>query len=180
MKKNWFLILLAVIAIIIAIVIIITHKEKKFNHFDFPNTVLVTNHTNYEHADTLAMVILNKIFSYDTIEVNIYYMPTDIGNDEIQVQAFIKKNPYVKHNYLLFVKRTDLAISIDKIISHEMIHVKQLESGILVQVDTDKYIYDGKEFQFSKVSYNKRPQEIDAFRNENKVLSKLNNLLYTK
>jgi len=181
MKKYWFLISLAVAAIIIATIIIINvRREKHVNHFDFPTTLRVYNHTDYERADTLTMIVLNKIFTYDTIEVNIYYMINEIGNDDIQVQAFIQKNPFVPHNYFLFVKRNELSIPIDKVISHEMIHVKQMESRKFIQIDADTYIYDNKMFRFSEVQYDKRPPEIDAFKEQDKVLHQLNNLLYRK
>jgi len=181
MKKYWFLILLVAVAITIAIIIIIsTYKEKKINHFDFPNTILVKNYTDYKRADTLAMVILNKIFSYDSIEVNIFYMTTDIGNNEIDVQAFIQKNPFVLHNYYLFIKNGTLSVPIDKVISHEMIHVRQMETRKFIQIDADTYIYDNKMFRFSELQYDKRPPEIDAFNEQNKILRQLNNLLYRK
>jgi len=181
MKKKWIIIIVAILAIIIATIIIITTcKEKKVNHFEFPSTLTASNYTNYERADTITMVILNRIFNIDTMQISIHKMVMDMGNDELETWAFIQKNPFVPHNYYIFIKDGSLPMSLEQLLSHELIHLKQIESGILVVTGGDGYYYDGKYFKFSEVPYNQRPQEIEAFKNQNEVLRKLNDLLYSK
>jgi hypothetical protein len=181
MKNKWIFIIIPIIAIIIAtIIFIIVHKEKHVNHFDFPITLKSHNYTNYERADTMTMIILNKILMYDTIEVNIYYMTSEISNNDIDVQAFIQKNPFVPHTYYLFIKKGSLTVPIDKILSHEMIHVEQMENGNLLEIGGDYFIFEGKTYQYTKVPYSQRPQEIEAFKKQDKILKELNTLLYSK
>lgn len=181
MKNKWIFIVLAIIAIIIATIIFVTvRKEKHITHFDFPTTIKAHNYTDYKRADTMVMVILNKILLYDTIEVNLYYMIAEINNNNIDVQAFIQKNPFIPHTYYLFIKKGSLTVPMDQILSHEMIHVKQMESGDFIQSSNDGFIYKGKTYYYSKIPYNQRPQEIDAFNKQAKTLHELNNLLYSK
>ena len=181
MKNKWIFIVLAIIAIIIATIIFVTvRKEKHIQHFDFPTTLKSHNYTEHKRADTMVMVILNKIMTYDTIEVDLYYMTTEINNNDIDVQAFIQKNPFVPHTYYLFIKRGDLTVPIDQILSHEMVHVRQMETGVFIQITADDFMYKGKVYQYSKLPYNQRPQEIDAFNNQTTILRELNNLLYSK
>jgi len=181
MKKKWIFIILAILAIIIATIIIVSiRKEKKVNHFEFPNTLTASNYTNYKRADTIVMVILNRIFNIDTMQISIHKMVMDMGNDESQIWAFIQKNPFIPHNYYIFIKEGSLPMSLEQLLSHELIHLKQIENGILVVTGGDGYYYNGKYFKFSEVPYNQRPQEIEAFKHQNEVLRELNDLLYSK
>jgi hypothetical protein len=180
MKNKWLIIVLVIIVIFITTIIIINiNKEKHKNHFTFPESVEVNNFTDYNDVDTLVMIVLNKIFNYDTISIKIYYMNADLNTDDIQIYAFIQKNPFRPHAYFIFLNK-NISAPIDKILSHELIHLKQMESGELVQETTNYSIYNRDTIYFSKVKYFDRPYEIEAFKNENAVLHKLNNLLYSK
>jgi hypothetical protein len=151
--------------------------ERDKNHFTFPTTMDIRNYTKYKDADTIAMVISNKVFHYDTISIRIYYMSIDLSNEEYTVQAHIQKNTYVNHSYFIFLNK-DITIPIERILSHEMIHLDQIEKGYLVQ-DGDGYsIYKKDTIYLLKTKYENRPYEIDAFKRENDVLKKVNNILY--
>lgn len=181
MKKKWILIVLGIIAIIAIIIILTIRREKRINYFEFPSTIIANNYTQYKRADTLAMVILNKIFRYDTITLNIYNMNKPMGSDEIEVAGFIQKNPYESHTYNIFVKKSSLPISIKRFLSHELQHLDQMEIGDLVQLQDDtKIVYKGDTIYYSKVPYDKRFYEIHAHLNETVTLKRLNYLLYSK
>lgn len=183
-NKGWFIIGAIIISLIVIIIIINikqARKENRVNHFDFPNTMIVNNHTDYRRADTLAMIVLNKIYVYDIMTVNIYYMNSDMGNDKFDVAGFIQKNPYKQHDYNIFIKKKTLPVSIKKFLSHELIHLNQMESGDLIQLqDNTKIIYKGDTISFFDVPYDKRPYEIEALTKEDKILKKINKLLYIK
>jgi len=184
MKKPWLIavaiLLLIAIAIIIGVVVNI-RREKRINHFEFPSTIIANNYTQYKRADTLAMVILNKIFRYDTITLNIYNMNKPMGTDEIEVAGFIQKNLYEPHTYNIFVKKSSLPISIKRFLSHELQHLDQMEIGDLIQLqDNTKIVYMGDTIYYSKVPYDKRYYEINASFNETATLKRLNHLLYSK
>jgi len=181
-KSRWFFIVLAIVAIIIvAIIIINIRREKRVNHFEFPPTMQVENYTKYKRADTLAMIILNKIFLFDTIKLNIYYMNRDMSTDEREVAGFIQKNPFEPHSYNIFTKKGGLPISIKRFLSHELIHLEQMEMGDLIQFqDQIKIVFKGDTIYFSQVPYDERPYEIEAHLMDDSIEKGLNKLLYRK
>jgi hypothetical protein len=166
---------------IIIAIIINRQKEKRINHFEFPVTMVAQNYTDNYRADTIAMVILNRIFKFDTIRLNIYNTPKHLSKDEYEIIGFIQKNPYEKHTYDFFVKRERLPVSIKTFLSHELVHLQQMERGDLIQLPgNEKILYKNDTIYYSEVPYNKRPYEIEAFSKENGIRSKLNDLLYSK
>lgn len=182
MKKSW--VIAIIVAIILAISIIIffsIRREKTKNRFEFPSTLVVNNYTPYEGADTLAMIILNKILMYDTMKVNIYDMRNMFSGGEIQLAGFIVKDRFEPHSYNLFVRTKDLPITIKTFLSHELSHLKQIEIGDLIQLQGDtNIIYKGDTINYFKVPYNKRLYEIDAFTNQLMIEKRVNFFLYRK
>jgi hypothetical protein len=183
MKKSWLIPLIIVLLFVIGIIIgiIITkQREKRINRFEFPSTMIVNNFTTHKYADTIAMVILNKIFDYDTINLNIYYSPKNMSNAEYEIIGFIQQNPFQPHSYNVFVKKGTLPTSIKTFLSHELIHLHQMELGDLVQIDYTKIVYKSDTIYFSQVPYDKRPYEIDAYSRQDGIHKRLNKLLYSK
>jgi len=183
MKKSWLIPLIIVILLVIGIIIgiIVTkQREKRINRFEFPSTMIVNNFTTHKYADTIAMVILNKIFDYDTINLNIYYSPKNLSNSEYEIIGFIQQNPFQLHSYNVFVKKGTLPTSIKTFLSHELIHLHQMELGDLVQIDYTKIVYKNDTIYFSQAPYDKRPYEIDAYSRQDGIRKQLNNLLYSK
>jgi hypothetical protein len=182
-KRGWLIfgvIIFLIIAFIIGAIIFEARREKRINRFEFPSTMVVNNYTTHKRADTLAMVILNKIFEYDTIKLDIVYAPQNLSNSEYEIVGFIQQNPFEPHTYMVFVKKGNLPISIKNFLSHELIHLQQMEIGDLVQIDQTKIVYQNDTIYFSEVPYDKRPYERDAYSRENGVRKKLNELLYRK
>lgn len=183
MKRPWLLILifLLLIALGIVISIVITkRREARINRFEFPTTMVANNYTSHKYADTISLVILNKIYQYDTVNLNIYYAPKHLSGDEYDIIGFIQRNPYQPHSYNIFVKNGTLPISIKRFLSHELIHLHQMEIGDLVQIDYTKIVYKGDTIYFSQVPYEKRLYEIEASLHENGIQKAVNKLLYSK
>jgi hypothetical protein len=183
MKKNWLLILIFLLLIalgIIVSIIITKRREARINRFEFPTTMVANNYTSHKYADTISLIILNKIYHYDTINLNIYYVPKYLSSDKYDIIGFIQKNPYQPHSYNIFVKNGILPISIKRFLSHELIHLHQMEIGDLVQIDYTKIVYKGDTIYFSQVPYEKRLYEIEAFSHESSIQKALNKLLYSK
>lgn len=167
--------------IILTIIIIINvRREKRINHFVFPSTMIVNNHTSHKQADTLAMVILNKIYGYDTIKLDIVYSPRNLTTKEYEILGFIQKNSFEAHTYMIFIKKGTLPIPINRFLSHELIHLHQMEIGDLIQIDETKIVYQGDTIYFSNVPYDERPYEKDAISKENDIRKELNQLLYQR
>lgn len=179
--KNILLIILIIISIIIALILLI--KKPVYNRFDFPPTITVNNHTNHKYADTIAMVIVNKIFNYDTITINIFKINNSqfkYVKDYIIYGHIIKNNP-MERNYSIFLV-DELHIPLTLILSHELIHLDQFEKQELMHHDNDqtKMIYLGDIIDLKKTKYFDRLYEVDAFNRQGDIRKKLHKLLYKK
>lgn len=174
------LIIAGAIALIVIIVLLV-RREKNVNVYDYPQTLVVNNYTKHKNAETYSKIILNKIYHYDTVNLNVYYTSRDYGTDEIEVLGFIQKNPYEAHSYNIFVKKGSLPISVKKFLSHELIHLHQMEIGDLVPIQSNSMIvYKGDTIVYRDMEYNDRPHEIDALQTQDKIFRELNRLLYSK
>lgn len=180
MKKKWF-ILFGVAVVITVIAFLLIRRERNVNIYEFPDTVVVENNTTQKNADTYSKIILNKIYEYDTIKLEIVYMTNDLSTDEIEVSGWIQQNPYEPHTYMIFMKKGALPMSVKKFLSHELIHVRQMETGDMIQIPNEPMVvYKGDSIDFLHIPYKERPFEIEALRTENDVLKRLNRLLYSK
>jgi hypothetical protein len=183
-NRSW--IIIAIFLLIMAIAIILTiiieaHREKNVNHFIFPDSIKIANHTAQKRADTVAMIIANRIFRFDTIKIGIVYLQREFIDGETEFIGFVQKNPFKPHEYLIYLKKGLLPIPINKILSHEMIHIEQMETGDLIPIPLQpKMVYKGDTIVFADVPYDKRPFEIDAYMRETGIKKSLNQLLYKK
>lgn len=173
------------IAIIIAIILIIgiflITKQRKANKFTFPKEVIVINNSGYKNIDTMAMVLLNKMMDIDTIQLNIYYIRYGLFDyGDTRLLAYVERNPFEKHEYNLYMARDIGDISIESIISHECIHINQMEKGELIQsILFENYaIYKKDTIFYLNTPYELRPFEQDAFNIEKSVTNKLYKMLY--
>ena len=177
-KYRWIIISLL---ILISIVFLIKKCQKKVNHFTFPNTLIVQNNTSYERADTISMVILNRIFLVDTVKIYIYYMTNNrMDSKDVEVQAFIKRFSYEPHTYIIYLRKPPIDLTIERILSHELIHLKQMNDGELIELNDSINIYKGDTINLYRIKYEDRLYEKYAYKNEVEVRKKLDNLLYSK
>ena len=179
--KNKKFIFIGIIVIIIIGIFLLIRREKNINVYEYPDSLVVNNYTKYKNADIYSKIILNKIYYYDTINLNIYYAPIDLSTDKYDIAGFIQKVPFNTHSYNIFTKKGGLSISIKKFLSHELIHLYQMEIGDLIPIqDSLAMIYKGDTISFIDVPYNKRAFEIEALSTENIINKKLNHFLYKK
>ena len=180
MKTKWYILIGVAVLIAVAIFLLI-RREKNVNIYEFPDTLVIENHTSQKNADTYAKIILNKIYDYDTIKLDIVYQAKNLSTDEIEVAGWIQQNPFEPHTYMVFVKKGSLPVSIKKFLSHELIHLHQMEIGDMIQIPNEPMVvYKGDTIDFHHVPYKERPFEIEALSTENDIQKKLNHLLYSK
>jgi hypothetical protein len=181
MKNKKFLVIGIVVLVITLLVILLVRRERNVNVYEYPETLVVNNYTSNKNADTYSKIILNKIYDYDTINLNIYYAPRDLSTDEIEVAGFIQKNPFEVHHYNIFMKKGGLPTSLKNFLSHELIHLHQMEIGELIPMqDPLTMVYMSDTISLLAVPYANRPYEIIALKNQGTVYKKLNKLLYQK
>lgn len=174
-------ILIIIIIIVLIVYILLATKKKEMKKFTFPKEIVVFNNTKYKGIDTMAMVVLNKIMKFDSIHMNIYSIRDGLfDTGDIEILAYVEKNQFKLHEYNLYIAKKLSGVSVEKIISHEMLHVQQIESGKLIQSDFFKLfsIYNNDTIYYAKIPYNLRAFEIDAFAIEGNVSNELNKLLY--
>jgi len=171
-----------IIPIIIVLLIIIGNNcnKKQINKFEFPETLTVNNFTEYSYLDTIIMIVVNKIFNYDTINVDIHYINNNFNkNSTFEYNGYIEKNKFKNHGYVIFLRKNLSDNLLKKVISHELIHLKQIETGRLVLTDDNNIlIYDKTLIILSQTSYLNRGFEIDAFLEESNIFNQLNDLIY--
>jgi len=181
MKNKKFLIIGVIVLVITLVIILLVRRERNVNVYTYPDSLVVSNHTDHKNVDTYSQIIINKIYNYDTVNLNVFYTPKDYSTDEIDVAGFIQKNPFVPHTYIIFMKKGGLSISIKKFLSHELIHLQQMEIGDLIQLQNQtKMVYLNDTIDLFQIPYDQRPYEKDASIKENGILKSLNHLLYSK
>jgi len=175
-KKYLIIIILAVVAIIVALFFLL-RKPKIYMEKKFKPTIEVVNGTNFD-IDTTVLTIADKILNLDTVKIHIYYGTVTLEDDDgIIVNTFAQKNPF-PHSYTIFIGKNVNKAQINRILSHEMVHVKQYETGQLIPLEDKKVKYKGKAIDLQQLEYKRRPFEIDAFNEQMKVHSMLNRIVY--
>ena len=176
MKKFW--IILGVVLVIAFFVGIVLWQKKQdvrpFNHFDFPETVKVENTTEYR-ADTICMVLVNKVFDLDTLNLIIVYIPVVNTGDNV-FYGIVQMAPFKTNQFVLLLKKGMSLTKLKEVLSHEFVHVEQYVSGDLV-LWGDSCVYKGEEIILN--GYNKDvPFEKDAFDKQKEINKELKELLY--
>jgi len=169
------IIVLAVIAIIILLTIQKKRDARPFNVRTFPETVMVTNGTEYR-ADTIVKVLAYDVFDINTLDLKIYYIPIVANEGEMEFFGFVQKLPFGEHKYLILLKRGLAFEKLKEILSHEFVHIDQYERGDL-QVSGKTYIWKGEPGVVEKYDIS-LPFEMEAFKSQHNVKKELNRYLY--
>jgi len=180
-KKTIYIIIGVVLGLVLLLYLLSRLPKREFNTFEFPETLVVDNYTTNEKADTIAMVILNKLMGYDTMNVQLYPMPAIFEKDDkMEYVAFIQQVPFQDHKYLIFLQDRASIGKVKMAFSHEMIHLKQYELGHLqtLILDDRHYVWMGDTISGIDVKYEDRPHEIEAQIEGTKLQRKLNKILY--
>lgn len=175
MKNKKIIIGVVLFLVFVLVYFLVFRKEKEYKHYEFPSEINVVSNVDIEYADSTSMILLNKIFDIDSINLHINYMYNDLVVNEINIRAYTEK---YNDNYMVFINKNVNKSQFKRIMSHEVIHIKQMYSGDLVKIDDEKYVWKGDTLKYKNVDYYDREYEKEAYDEQNEVLSKLNNLLY--
>lgn len=178
MEKKPTLLILIIIFLLFLFYLFIK-KDKELNTFNFPDTVIVNNYTDLKNADTISMVITNKILKIDTIQIDIFYSPINMDTDNYEIYGYTFPNQFEKNKYYIYIN-PKFKNNLIKLLSHEISHIKQHLDGLLIYPSSGiHYIdYKGEKIYFEGVIYEKRQHEIDAFKMQKEIEIKLNEILY--
>jgi len=132
-------------------------------------------------VDRIAKALTYNIFGYDTMNIAFVKMPKHLEIiGDIELLAFIIKNQYIEHSYHIYLSSKVTTINLKRVLSHEFVHLKQMEDNQLIQFTPDKLIviWEGDTIDLTTVIYENRPHEINAHKQDDKIYSQLNNVLY--
>lgn len=163
--------------VILLLLVILCIRSCKHEYITqkFPETIVVKNYTSIQRADTVVMIILNKIMYCDTMTVNLYKLSDMFDSNDITINAHTVVNPFEKHSFNIYIKENLSYEEMKLTLSHELIHVKQMNDSKLSIFDNG-YVWNKDSFNYKNVSYKSRPYEIEAFDNMLSVMSKLDKI----
>jgi hypothetical protein len=181
MKRKYIWIIVVVALLLVGLIVVLNIVQKKrdarpFKRQDFSQTIAITNGTEHR-VDTIALVLADKIFDMDTIELIFYPIPKIFQEGDMEFYAIVSKVPFGENKFLILLDRKMSFSKMLTAVSHEFIHIEQYRNG-----DLDVYgkyaIWKGDTIDMSIVKYDDRPFEKDAFKNQESVKKKLKELLY--
>jgi predicted metallopeptidase len=154
------------------------YKEQTFNRIDIQTTNMVANRTDRDYLDSIVYVGLNEL-NLDSVAITIRQISPDVQarfDSESQLKAHIigKENQYI-----IFVDEMSRDEAI-KVLSHELIHLKQYYTKKLI-LEKDKVYWDGREIyqtEINETEYERRPWEAEAFAGQRGLENKIREILY--
>jgi predicted metallopeptidase len=154
------------------------YKEQTFNRIDIQTTNMVSNRTDTDYLDSIVYVGLNEM-NLDSIAITIRQISPEVQamfDSESQLKAHIigKENQYI-----IFVDEMSRDEAI-KVLSHELIHLKQYYTKKLI-LEKDKVYWDGEEIyqrEINETEYQRRPWEAEAFAGQRGLENKIREILY--
>ena len=151
---------------------------RPFNHYDFPETMIVSNATEYDAADTISLYLAHHVLGLDTINLIFAYIPENLQEGEMEFYAFVQYLPFKKNQFLILLDKEEMSLSrLKKTLSHEFTHIDQYLRGDLV-LYSNYAIWKGEDIYYGEVDYIDRPFEKEAFRDQGWINKDLNKYLY--
>jgi hypothetical protein len=155
------------------------YREKTFNIIDIQTTNMVSNRTDRDYLDSIVYVGLNEINLDSSIAITIRQISPEVQemyDSELQLKAHIigKGNQYI-----IFVDEMSRGEAI-KVLSHELIHLKQYYTKKLI-LEKDKVYWDDEEMyqtEINEIEYERRPWEAEAFAGQRGLENKIIEILY--
>ena len=182
MKKTTKWILIAIAAILVGLVIFISVKRalREEAVLVFPDTVVVQNTTEL-YTEKIIKAIVYNVLGYDTMHIVTSYMPENMQTiGDYTFNAFIVKNPFKPHSYNIFLSRKLSKSNLKITFAHELVHLKQMEDGDLIQLmpALPMSIWKGDTIKYKEVNYKFRPEEISAFLSYYPIMQELDKIWY--
>jgi len=173
MRKYWKWIIGILILIVIVWLIIIGNKPRYFNQVELSNDNYIKNKTEMKYLDTILSVGLNELqIKGVTIYVRGISIKKNLGDLELKGHII-----GIGNQYLLEIDKVSKS-EVISILSHELIHLHQMNSGDLMV--TEKYVIWKHDTLSDIKSYENREWEIEAFGLGEKLEKKINDVLYGK
>ena len=158
-----------------------TYTEEAFLPLDIETTNIVRNDTEYSYLDTIVKVGLKEMGLNDSISVIVRPISDEV-KQRFDSQMTLEAHIIGRNNqYLLFIDDMSRYEAI-KVISHELVHLRQYRSGKFV-MGSDYVMWNGKRYSANEIynmNYEDRPWEREAYTEQRYLNNKLNTILYGK
>ena len=179
MNRKTLIILLStltILGLILFLVINVSAKEEYFNQVELSENNIITNSNGVAFYDTIISVGLDEAGLYG---ISVVVSELTSGAKEQFTSGELKAHVrYFNGIFYLFLDKNDRRESIE-IISHEIIHMVQYNSGQLIYENGELY-WEGQKYDLENMDYDNRPWERDAFSGETDLGVKVSNKLYNK
>jgi predicted metallopeptidase len=172
------IIVLLVLLSIFGLYKLVTYQSKimYFKPITFENINYINNKTDMKYADTIIRAGLD-ILKIQNIQILVTPLTEQSKNqfakDGIKLDAHIRAT---SGGYIIWVSNLSRSEMI-KVLSHELIHLKQYSDKKLSVVDSN-VIWNGEFIDLSVVKYEDRPFEIEAFQKQTDLLNKIEKIVY--
>jgi hypothetical protein len=176
MKRNlarWIQIILGILLFALLFFMLLKNQKNGFNSVEFHDNNEVYNRTENTFLDTITLAGLHSLNIKNTAVLIAPLRTIDIQQD-LELKGYIIQS---NNGFIIFIKRVGRRESIE-IIAHELIHLEQLKSKRLVNQDST-LIFEGTQYDIRNIpEYSIRPWEIEAFKRQSQVESKIIEVLY--
>lgn len=174
-KTKKIILVIIALVLIASVVKIIFTPQKTYNKISLDKTNLVLNVTNDDYLDTIVKVGLKELKL-----TNIFIKIIPLSQKQIdnfssngELKASIKGS---YNSYFLYIVKLNRHMAI-KAISHELIHLIQYRDKRL-EITNTSVLWEGKVIDFNSLTYEERPWEIEAFREQIELENKINSILF--
>jgi hypothetical protein len=149
---------------------------KAFSFSEYPNEI--TNFSSTPYLDTVTHVMLRDMGVFG-VRIALHDVTNTVSTN---IMAGSVVNGFVAERFdgviQVFILPDKSKIQTFQILSHELIHVKQLVDGRLNVLDGNTAIWNGDTVDIHKWEYKNRPWEVEAYNNQNSIRWNAINFLY--
>jgi hypothetical protein len=175
-RKNIVIGIIVLLLIGLVIYFLSNQKERTFNRVTLSHNNIITNKTSKSFLDTLVskgLDVLDLKGEFVMIKTMDNSRKNSLGSDT-ELRAYIIGE---SNQYIIYIDDLNREESLT-ILSHELIHLQQYSTDRLIRMEDSFIMFDGKVYNVNEISYIDRPWEIEAFKKQNDLKTKLEKILY--
>lgn len=159
--------------LLILIILFSCNSDEKIEYSVNTKNNIVNNVTKWDQVTYYSHFALDKL-NVDNVTVVITHIPPNLlyqyeqQNTDV-LEGFVVEISLNRYQILLNNNLSDMDVK--RVIFHEFIHLKQNNSGRLVNCNNEMAEFDGKKYYIDYVPYRFRPWESEAFKYQSYLVS---------
>ena len=178
MKKILMLLILIVLVVILYFFIKNSNAESYFKPVKLSDSNEIVNTTTSSYMDTVVSVGLD-VLNVRNCEIVIKSMTDEMKGNFLSQNGLSLEASIMGSNglYDVYVNGISKQTAIT-VLSHELVHLKQYETGDLQLIGDGKVTWKGETINVLDLNYEDRPWEREAFQTQTDVANKIKKILY--